>query len=84
METIVVETNQLTDKTQLDILVTEILNNLIPQELKTKISSKKSRKQLLQKFGNKAFLIPQKLKFPIMNPETGNYECSLIYAEELD
>ena len=80
MNTIMVETDQLVNDDKLDQLITEVLKKLIPKELSEKISSKKNRRKLLDEYGDQAFLIPKKLKFPIINPDTGQFDCSLIYA----
>ncbi len=78
--TVVVEVSQLSDAEKIDEFVTEVLDNLIDPDLRAKISGKNARKEILNKFGNKAFLYPYKLKFPVVNPDTGEYDCSLIYA----
>ena len=38
---------------------------------------------MLEKYGKDAFLLPNQLKFPVVNPDTGKYECSLIYAARI-
>jgi len=78
--TIAVDISQLLDAEKIDVLVTDILDKLISPELRTKISSRNTRKEILNKFGNQAFIYPYKLKFPVINPDTGEYDCSLIYA----
>lgn len=77
---IMVESDQIINDEKRDKLISEVLKNIIPNKVKVKISSKKDRQALLNNFGEKAFLIPERLKFPIINPNTGKYECSLIYA----
>ena len=47
------------------------------------------RKRLLRKFGRKAFLLPDKLKFPVVNPRTGKVDprglaAAVIRADLLD
>jgi len=38
---------------------------------------------MLEKYGKDAFLLPDQLKFPVKNPDTGKYDCSLIYAARI-
>jgi len=66
-----------------DEVLTEIIKTLIPNNLRSKISSKKNRHLMLEKYGKDAFLLPNQLKFPVVNPDTGKYECSLIYAARI-
>jgi hypothetical protein len=66
-----------------DEVLTEIIKTLIHSKLRSQISSKKNRQLLLEKHGKKAFLLPDQLKFPVINPTTGKYDCSLIYAARL-
>ena len=40
----------------------------ISDTIHKKLNSQKLRKQMLEKCGDKSFLIPEKLKFPIMIP----------------
>ena len=46
------------------------------QELKTEIRKDSTR----EKMDDSSFLLPEKKKFPVKNPKTGNYDCSLIRA----
>ena len=64
-------------------IITEVLRTIIPTSVNCKISSKKDRQLLIEKCGEKAFLDPDQLKFPVMNPTTGKYDCSLIYAAKI-
>jgi RNAse (barnase) inhibitor barstar len=38
------------------------------------------RRKLLEKYGRRAFLLPDELKFPVVDPKTGRYDCSAILA----
>jgi len=58
----------------------EDVKHQIPKITKKLISGKINRKSLLEKFGKDAFLLPKKLKFPVINPQTGKYDCKLLYA----
>lgn len=60
----------------IDKYITIGIKEIIP----TGVSSKKDRQKLLEQFGEKAFLVPDQFKFPIINPNTGNYDENLIYA----
>jgi len=78
-----IQLDQLLDDNELNQIITTILRNLIPIELSNKISSKRDRKLLLDTYGESAFLLPKKLKFPVINPNTGDFDCSLIYAARI-
>jgi hypothetical protein len=56
------------------------VSSQIPEEIKTKLNSTVVRRNMLQQYGKKSFLIPDELKYPVVNPNTGEYECTLIYA----
>lgn len=58
-------------------------NTEIPKRLKDQISKKSTRKEMLEKYGEKAFLKPNELKFPVIDPSTGKYDCRLIYAARI-
>jgi hypothetical protein len=66
-----------------DEVLTEAIKKLIPNETKTKLSSKKNRQLMLEKYGKDAFLLPNLLKFPIVDPDTGKPSCALIYAARI-
>lgn len=66
-----------------DEVITEVVKRIIPHNIKVKLSSKKNRNLMLEKYGKESFLLPNQLKFPVMNPDTGKYDCSLIYAAKL-
>lgn len=51
--------------------------------LKQKIHRQSTRNQLLEKFGPRAFLLPQEKKFPIVNPNTGKVSCKLLKAAKI-
>ena len=58
----------------------EKVNYAIDEDVKKLLQSQKVRKEMLKKYGEKAFLDPKNLKFPVINPKTGQYDCKLIYA----
>ena len=60
-------------------VIEEIAKQIIPNKLKVFLSSKQNRQILREKYGDKAFLLPDELKFPVMDGK-GKYQCSLIYA----
>jgi len=66
-----------------DEVLTEAIKKLIPNSVKAKLSSRKNRHLLLEKYGNDAFLLPKQLKFPVVNPDTGKPDCALIYAARI-
>lgn len=61
-----------------EIIMTEI-KRLIPSSLKLKLPSRSFRNGLLEKFGEDAFLNPDKLKYPVMD-ESGNINQGLVKA----
>lgn len=71
-------TEELTDE-----VLTEAIKKLIPSTVKSKLSSRKNRQIMLEKFGKDAFLLPDQLKFPVVNPDTGKPDCALIYAARI-
>ena len=66
-----------------DEVLTEAIKKLIPASLRAKLSSRKSRQLMLEKYGKNAFLLPDQLKFPVVNPETGKIDCGLLYAARI-
>lgn len=61
-------------------MILEKVDYAIDEETKKLLQSTKVRKEMLKKYGAKAFLDPKELKFPVVNPKTGKYDCKLIYA----
>ena len=60
-------------------IILDEASKLIPEILKQKLSRKSFRKNLLEKHGSRAFLMPDKLKFPIMD-ESGTVHPGLLKA----
>lgn len=58
----------------------EELQKMIPDPIKKKISSPRIRRKMLETCGEKAFLMPDKLKFPVVDPDTCEYHCGMIYS----
>lgn len=58
----------------------EAIDKEIPESIKEKLKSDKIRKEMLKKYKDKAFLDPKNLRFPVVNPDTGKFDCRLIYA----
>lgn len=81
--TFVLHESTIKDSPMLWNTLTESIQNTLPKDFKKFYQSSKNRKEILIKFGKKSFLMPEKLKFPIVNPETGKYDCRLIYAAYL-
>ncbi len=52
----------------------------LPTNIQKQISKASTRNEMLEKYGNKAYLLPEKLKFPVVSPDTGEYNCKMIYA----
>ena len=51
--------------------------------LKVKIHRQSTRNKLLEKYGPRAFLLPEQKKFPIVNPNTGKVSCKLLKAAKI-
>lgn len=77
---IIVESKDLYTEETTDVVLAEIMKKLIPTKIRAKLSSKKDRHSMIEKFGKSAFLLPDQLKFPVVNPESGKPDCGLIYA----
>lgn len=60
--------------------ILEKINFKIDEDVRKLISSSKVRNEMLKKYGEKAFLDSKDKKFPVINPKTGSFECTLIYA----
>ena len=52
----------------------------IPTSIRKTIDTKSDRNKLIETCGNDAFLMPEKLKFPVKNIKTCEYDCRLLYA----
>ena len=70
------------DPVKFNQLVLEVVGRIISPEVKKFISKRSNRRKLLEKYGEKAFLLPEELKFPVMN-QYGKYDCGLIYAARI-
>lgn len=83
MPTVVLEAEMLNSKPLIyEILLYEI-KKLLPMRLRRKLRLRDVRREMMEKHGEKAFLEPDRLKFPVINPETGKYDCRLIYAARI-
>jgi len=51
--------------------------------LRQKIDSGHDREKIEKKYGKEAFLLPEKRKFPIINPNTGNVSCKMLRAAKV-
>ena len=67
----------------MDDYLTESAKTMIPNDVKKYLSSKANRRKLLENYGEKAYLLPKQLKFPVINYKTGEYDCRLIYAARI-
>ena len=68
------------DQDKLDSFILEEAKRSLPDTLQKHLSKKSNREKMLEKYGEKAFLLPKELKFPVINPFTDDYDCRLIYA----
>lgn len=65
---------------KLNDFILEALSSKIPKDLSKKLSKIDVRRDLKEKYGKDAFLKPSELKYPVINPDSGEYDCRLIYA----
>ncbi len=80
-DTIIIEEGKFVD--HLDFIITEIDKQIISDVVRQSISTPKKRQLIYEKYGKKAFLLPDTLKFPVINSRTGKYDCNLIYSARL-
>jgi len=81
IETITIEEGKFIE--DMDNIINEINKKLINDSIRKSISTKKKRQLLYEKHGKKSFLLPNTLKFPVVNVKTGKYDCNLIYSARL-
>jgi len=67
----------------LNEFILETVKNSLPETLQKHLSKKSNREKMFEKYGKKAFLLPDQLKFPVMNPFTDQLDCRLIYAARI-
>ena len=60
--------------------ITEAVVSTIPVTVRQHFQKQENRKELFDEIGEKAFLMPKELKFPVINPFTKEFDCRLIYA----
>ena len=67
------------DQLESEEIFNKVIIESVSKRLHKYLMSRKNRQMLLDKYGKDAFLLPDELKFPVMN-EKGKYDCGLIYA----
>jgi hypothetical protein len=77
---IVINEEVIENSQKFDEFVFEAVKTLIPDRIKTKLARKSVRKSMLDKYGEKAFLQPDKLKYPVVDPDTGEHHPGLTKA----
>lgn len=78
-----IDEEKLTDVAYINTILNEVIRTSVSDNLHTYFKSITNRKEMLNLFGNKAFLLPAELKFPVINPESKKLDCKLIYAARL-
>ena len=63
----------------IDLLLEKVSSD-IPDDIQDKLKKNTVRQEMLSKFGKKAFLLPEELKFPVVDPTTGEPDVRLIYG----
>jgi hypothetical protein len=79
----VLSEGDLFDKQKLQNILNETVNLSVPLKFKTFFENIDNRKELLNRVGNHAFLDSENLMYPVVNPNTGQYDCNLIFASKL-
>ncbi len=59
------------DSEEFNSFVIEAVGKLIPDNMKAKLGRRSVRRKMLDRYGDRAFLQPEKLKYPIVDPDTG-------------
>ena len=77
---IVLTENIIQDGTEFDKFILEAVASLIPDKIKIKLGKRSVRRKMLDKYGDGAFLQPEKLKYPIVDPDTGKQHAGLTKA----
>ena len=82
MSEIIIETTS--DEVCYDKLIEEV-NKSVPDSVQKLLKRPRVRQELLDRCGNDAFLIPDKLKFPIVRPDDNSCKpcCQLLLAAYL-
>lgn len=80
MSKIILNEENIKDAESLDNFILETVKKSLPDSLQKHLSKKSNREEMLEKFGEKAFLNPKELKYPVINPFKKDYDCRLIYA----
>jgi len=83
MPEIILDSNINITDTYLFETITEAVQNSFPESLHQKLAKKSTREQMIIDFGDAAFLDPDNLKYPIINPFTKQVDCRLIKAAKI-
>lgn len=75
--------NDFNDEQRLHEILTEATKAVVPDRIQKQLSQDSVRNEMKENYGNDAFLLPSEQKFPVINPETGKYDCKLIYAARI-
>lgn len=79
----IITENDISTDSSFDSFILESIAASIPKKLNDKLGKLSIRNKMLREYGTDAFLDPDNLKFPVMNPDNGNYECVLIYTAKV-
>ena len=71
------------DEEKLGNLINEAINSILPMSIKKIFHDRNNIEKLLTEYGDSAFINPKYRKYPIINPNTGKYDCDLMYASKL-
>jgi len=73
--------DELLNPLNLELIINETAKALIKN--KALYMTESSRIQILNEYGKNAYIIPNEMKLPIIDPIVGDYDCSLLYAARL-
>jgi hypothetical protein len=80
LKKVTLESENIKDADSINEFILETVKRSLPDTLQKHLSKTSNRKEMLEKFGEKAFLNSKELKYPVINPFTEDYDCRLIYA----
>ena len=72
------------DESIIENILIDIISSMGYQLVNESFLNNAAKRQLRNKYGPEAFLMPDKLKYPIINPKTGEKDNALLHAAYID
>lgn len=72
------------DESILENILIDIISSMGYELVNESFLNNAAKRQLRNKYGPEAFLMPDKLKYPIINPRTGKKDNALLHAAYID